>query len=93
MAAETKVLEKVGKLLKLANDGGGESEEARSSAIQAVKLMKEHELVLVPKSEIDRVSKLIEGANSLARQQKGEATQKLILGAVAGVLLAKQLKL
>lgn len=91
MATETKVLEKVGKLLKLAQDS--DSEESRSAAMQAVTLMREHELVLVPKSEIDRVGKLIEGANALASRQKGEEMQKLALGAAVGFLLSKQLKL
>jgi hypothetical protein len=88
---DTKVLEKVHNLVKLA--ASGDTEEARTAAVAATKMMKEHELVLVPKSEIDRVQKLIEGAQALAATQKADGTQKMVIGGIVGVLLAKQLKL
>ncbi len=87
---DTKVLEKVHNLVKLA--AGGDTEEARTAAVQATKMMKEHELVLVPKSEIDRVQKMVEGAQALAREHKTEATQKMLIGGLVGLLLSKQLK-
>jgi len=87
---DAKVLEKVHNLVKLA--ASGDTEEARTAAVQATKLMKEHELVLVPKTEIDRVQKMVEGAQALARQHAAEATQKMLIGGVVGLLLSKQLK-
>jgi hypothetical protein len=87
---DTKVLEKVHNLIKLA--AGAEGEEARTAAVQATKLMKEHELVLVPKTEIDRVQKMVEGTQALAKAQKQEGMQKILIGGLAGLVLAKQLK-
>ena len=92
MPTDNKVLEKVRKLVLLANDGGEDSEESRTAAVQVTKLMKEHELVLIPKAEIDRVQKLIGDAQALARTQKADATQKMLIGGIAGLLLSKQLK-
>ena len=88
--ADTKVLERVHNLVKLA--AGGDTEEARTAAVQATKLMKEHELVLVPKSEIDRVQKMVDGAHQLAREQKNDSQQKMLIGGIVGMLLGKQLK-
>jgi hypothetical protein len=87
---DTKVLEKVHNLVKLA--ASAEGEEARTAAVQATKLMKEHELVLIPRSEIERVEKAIEGARALARQQQNEGMQKMLIGGAVGLFLAKQLK-
>lgn len=92
MSKDVKVLEKVASLVRLAN-GAPDTEEARTAAVQAMQLMKEHELVLVPKSELERVQKVVEGANALARQVKEEGTQKMVLGAMAGLFLGKSLKL
>lgn len=95
MATSDKVLEKVGDLVRLANSKSDDEdedgkEERRTAAMQATRLMKEHELVLVPKAEIDRVKKMIGDANALAKKYEGEAQQKMLLGALGGFLLAKQ---
>jgi hypothetical protein len=87
---DTKVLEKVHNLVKLA--ASGDTEEARTAAVQATRLMKEHELVLVPKTEIDRVEKMVQGAQALARETKQDGTQKMLIGGIVGMLLGKQLK-
>lgn len=79
-------LEKVQKLIRLATSDN--EEEARSAAIQATRLMKEHELVLVPRSEIERIEKVIGEAQSLAASSKQESMQKMMLGALAGYLFA-----
>jgi hypothetical protein len=89
-STDAKVLEKVHNLVKLAADG--DTEESRTAAVAATKLMKEHKLVLIPQSEIDRVQKVIEGHQALARQYQAEATQKMVIGGVVGLLLSKQLK-
>jgi hypothetical protein len=49
VTTDTKVLEKVHNLVKLAASGD-------TAAAQATKLMKEHELVLVPRPEIMRAA-------------------------------------
>lgn len=88
--ADVKVLEKVHNLVKLA--ASGDTEEARTAAVQATKLMKEHELVLVPRSELERVQKAINGSQELAKRAKEEATQKMLIGGAIGLFLSKQLK-
>src|SRR5271167_2482072 len=88
--SDPKVLETVGKLIALAN--GADEEEARTAAMQATKLMKQHELVLVPRAEIERVQKLVEGARALATTQKAETQQKMIIAGIAGMLLSKSFK-
>jgi hypothetical protein len=90
VTTDTKVLEKVHNLVKLA--ASGDSEEARTAAVQATKLMKEHELVLVPRAEIERVEKMIAGHAALARQQEAQTTQKMMIAGLAGLFLSKQLK-
>jgi hypothetical protein len=54
--------------------------------------MKQHELVLVPKTEIDRVERMIAGHAALAKQQQAETTQKMMIAGLAGLFLSKQLK-
>jgi Protein of unknown function (DUF2786) len=87
---DIKTLEKVQKLIKLA--ASDNEEEARTAAVQATALMREHELVLVPRAEIERVEKIVEGARQLAVSQKQEGIQKMLIGGLAGLVLAKQLK-
>jgi hypothetical protein len=87
---DTKMLEKVHNLVRLA--ASGDTEEARTAAMQATRLMKEHELVLVPRSEIERVEKAIRGHAELARQQEAQTTQKMMIAGLAGLFLSKQLK-
>jgi hypothetical protein len=85
VTTDTKVLEKVHNLVKLAASGD-------TAAVQATKLMKEHELVLVPRAEIERVEKMIAGHAALARQQQEQTTQKMMIAGLAGLFLSKQLK-
>lgn len=89
--ADEKVLQQVRDLVKLANDDE-DSEESRTAAMKATRMMKQHELVLIPKSEIDRVQKMVEGAQQLARQHASERNQDRMMGGIVGLLLAKQLK-
>jgi Protein of unknown function (DUF2786) len=90
MAATTaEILDKVGKLVSLANSEGNE-EEARTAGMLALRLMKENKLVLVPQSEIDRIKKVIGESQALVKKYEGDANQKMMLGALAGFLFAKQ---
>lgn len=88
MPGQAEVLETVGKLIALSHSDNGE--EARTAAMKATRLMKEHKLVLVPQSEIDRIKKVIGDAQALATKQEGEATQKMMIGALAGFLIGKK---
>jgi Protein of unknown function (DUF2786) len=79
------ILDRVGKLVALAQSDN--EEEARSAAVQATRLMKDHRLVLVPQSEIDRIKTVIGEAQALAQKHESSATQKMMLGALAGFLV------
>ena len=81
------ILEKVQGLVRLAQDG--DDEENRTAAAQAVQLMKQYELVLVPKSEIERVERVVEEANKVVSEQRDERTKNMAMGALAGFVLAK----
>ena len=81
-------LAKVGKLLALAQDN--DSEESRNAAIQAARLMKQHRLALVPEEEIERIRKVVGEGQQLAAKYQAEATQKMMLGALAGYLFGQK---
>jgi hypothetical protein len=87
--AETKdILDKVGKLVALAQSDN--EEEARTAAMQATRLMKEHRLVVMPLSELERVQKSIGEATALAAKHQKDATQKMMLGALAGYMFGNK---
>jgi hypothetical protein len=90
---QDKVLERVAQLVSLAQSDN--EEEARTAAMQATRMMKEHRLVLIPEAEIERVKKVVGEAQALARTHEQGGTQKMMLGAVVGFLLGggKGLKL
>lgn len=87
MTTQSEVLEKVGKLVALSQSD--DENEARNAAVTATRLMKEHKLVVVPQSEIDRIQTVIGDARALARKYEGEATQKMMIGALAGFMFGK----
>jgi Protein of unknown function (DUF2786) len=88
------VVKKVQDLIELATSDN--EDEARTAALTAIRLMREHQLVCVDRAmleAIEQAKKVVEGANALMVQAKGEATQKMMIGAGIGFLLAKQFKL
>jgi len=77
------VIEKVMNLGKLAlsKDGDGDSsEEARTAAVKAIQLMKEHNLVVIPREEFDRV---VAGQKELAAANE-KANRNLMMGLAIG---------
>ena len=82
------IVERVQDLCKLA--ASDNENEARSAAMQAVRLMNEHELAFVPRKDLDRAMKMIDGAQALAKSAEEKANQKLVVGLVAGAFLGKQ---
>lgn len=88
---QAKVLERVAQLVRLAQSDN--EEEARTAAMQATRMMKEHRLVLIPESEIERVKKVVGDAQSLARQHEQTGTRNLAIGAVVGLMLGGKTKL
>jgi hypothetical protein len=86
------VLEKVQKLctLALSEEDGEPTEEARTAAITATRLMKEHDLVIVPREQLEAAQKAINGATELRREAKKAKRDGMILGGVLGVMAGKQ---
>lgn len=82
------ILKRVGDLVKLAQSDN--EEEARNAAMQATRLMKEHQLVLVPQSELERVQKVIGDVRALAAKHEADGQQKLIMGTLLGFVVSKQ---
>lgn len=82
------IVSKVTKLVALAQSDN--EEEARTAAMQAVRLMNEHKLTCVPQAELDSAMKFVEGARELARQTKEEGQKKMMIGAALGFLAAKR---
>ncbi|MDE3097027.1 MAG: DUF2786 domain-containing protein [Chloroflexota bacterium] len=89
--ATQEVLAKVSSLVRLAQSDN--EEEARTAAMQATRMMKEYRLVLIPEAEIERVKTVVGEAQALAKQHEAAGTQKMMIGAVVGVLLGGKLKL
>jgi len=80
------VVETVQKLLKLAADDP-DSEESRTAAVKVVALMKENDLVLVPRSVIEEGMRKVGEATALAQKAEQEKVQNMLIGAAAGFFL------
>ncbi len=89
---DKKVLDTVTKLIRLANDKEEDSEEARTAAMQVTKMVKDNDLVLIPRAELERIKVVIGQANALAKRHKDEAQQKMMLAGIAGLMASKVLK-
>jgi hypothetical protein len=85
-AEQQKVLERVHQLVSLACKNDSE-DEARTAAIQAAQLMVKHDLVVVPRAELEVAQKLINGARQLQTQAKKEKWTNMGIGLVLGQIL------
>jgi hypothetical protein len=90
--ASQQVIDKVRNLVKLASDDAAEEEEARSAAVQAIKLMKENDLTVVPTTEWSTVKATIDGMRADLAKVKQDANGKMLMGAGLGFLASKFLK-
>lgn len=81
-----KIIEKVTKLVTLAQSAG--EEEARTAAMQAVKLMHEHKLTPIPQEDLERAMKFVEGAKELANKNSSQKKKDMAIGAAIGFFLA-----
>jgi hypothetical protein len=81
-----KTIETIQKLVTLAvtEEDGQPTEEARTAAVTAAKMIHDNELVCVPKADMDRALKLVEGARDLARRTKAEGQKNMLIGAALG---------
>jgi uncharacterized protein (UPF0147 family) len=93
-AAETeKVMRKVVDLIELAADDTGSPEESRTAAVQAIKLMKEHELVVMPSADVENIKQIAGEARQLQRQAREQRNQNMMLGAIGGFLASRFIRL
>jgi hypothetical protein len=80
---------KVSNLVRLASNESTPPEEARNAALAATQAMASADLVVVPRSELERIKTVVEGASKLAKAAKEEKRNNLIMGAVAGFAASK----
>lgn len=87
MANSKDVVEKVMNLGKLAlsKEGGETTDEARNAAVAAISLMKEHDLVVMPRADVEKV---VAGQKELAEAQS-KANRNLLMGLAVGFFGAK----
>jgi hypothetical protein len=83
-----KTVETVQKLLALAEDESN-AEEARTAAVKAIRLMKEHDLKVVSGAQLDAAEKVVAEARALVAESKRENRQNLFVGGLMGYLLSK----
>jgi hypothetical protein len=79
------VVEKVQKLVALA--ASADEDEARTAAMQAVRLMSEHELVCIPRSYVEGVKDHVDAA---IRDVRAKAEKDKMIWGVLGFLLSKK---
>jgi hypothetical protein len=84
----TDIVERVQNLCRLAQNEN--ENEARNAAMQAVRLMNEHDLAFVPKADLEKAMKAISGAQELAKQAKAESTKNMLLGGLIGAFVGKK---
>lgn len=80
-----KAVKKATDLLHLADDQA-DTEEGRSAAVKLVRHMKENDLVLVPKSYIERQAAVVGDAAALAEKAKKEQLTNIMIGGALGYL-------
>jgi hypothetical protein len=83
--SDPKTLRTMQSLMRLAQSG--DTEEARNAAVKLALMCRQHEFALVPKSELERVDRIIDKAKALADEQKAGNLRSLAVGAVIGQLV------
>lgn len=73
-----KAAQEVTKLVRLSQQEN--ENEARNAAHAATTLMAKHDLVVIPRSELERVKKVISGAQAIAKRAKQEKWINIGLG-------------
>ena len=82
MTAPKEIVEKVMNLGKLAlsKENGESTEEARNAAVKALALMKENDLIVMPRADVER---MVAGQKELADVQ-AKANKNLLMGLAVG---------
>jgi hypothetical protein len=93
MAASSETLKKVQDLVGLALNEGAAEGEARNAAVEALRLIKSENLVLVSKEDFDRVAQQVQGARQEAQKARSSANSRVVVGLLIGLVAAKKFKL
>lgn len=75
-------------LLALAQDESASEEEARTSALQAARLMKENDLQLIAGKDLREAEKVVREAERIVKANRGDHKKQLAIGAAIGFILA-----
>lgn len=93
MANNTEALQasckKVSDLVRLATNEATSPEEARTTALLAVGEMRKSDLVVIPRSELERIRTVVDGAAKLAKAAQDEKRNNMVMGAIAGFAVSK----
>jgi hypothetical protein len=86
------IVEKVRNLVSLASNDGAAAEEARTAALEAIKLISKNDLTVVAKADVEKVNKKLDALSAeLDKMRKDQGTRTMI-AAAAGYAAAKFLK-
>lgn len=91
MSNRTDTADRVAKLVTLATDKATAEEEARTAAMQVVRMMAEEKLTVVPVDIAEKLERTIAGADLAVREARKDASTKLVIGAGLGFVAAKLL--
>lgn len=89
----TKTVERVQNLLAKAQDDSATEEEARTSALLAVRLMRDHDLQVVSGSELEKMQLVVSESREIAAAAKAESRKNMVVGGILGYVLGGGKKL
>lgn len=93
--AEESVPAELVEIKKLANlalsEADGNEEERRTAAVEALRRIREHKFLLVKEEDLRAATQAVNGARAELERHTKEASKKMMLGFVGGLLGAKLL--
>jgi hypothetical protein len=84
----TKTVETVQSLIAGALDEENE-EESRSKAVQALRMLKKHDLRIVSGADMQAAERAVEQARKIAEEAKSESRKNMLIGGALGYFLSK----
>jgi hypothetical protein len=90
--ASKKTVDRVQDLVRLAADEATSDNEARTAALTAVRLMQEEGLTVVSAADLEDVRHRIGQARLKLKKAEDKANQKMMLGALGGIVAARFFK-
>ncbi len=91
--ATSDAVETVQKLVALAQsvEDGEPTQEARTAAVKAIKLMKENDLVVVAKADMEAAVKAVEGVENMRKRLKKAKQDGMVMGALGALIFKGKL--